>query len=338
MSDRAVVFAGQGAQSVGMGKDLAESSSECAELFKKADEVLGHELSKICFEGPETELTKSNNCQPAIFVTSLACYRALMAKRPDLSFVGTAGLSLGEWTALHVAGVLSFEDTLRVLEARGRYMQDACEERDGSMVSVIGLSMEGLDRICVETGVEKANLNSPAQTVLSGEREAIVRAKELADAAGAKRAIVLNVAGAFHSSLMDPAARRLEEFLAGIEFSEPTMPVVANVRGAPHGEPGEIKEAMVKQVNSSVHWFAGIDWFKAQGVGQYIECGPGKVLSGLIKRIDKEAVTANVQDAGSLERMVNGCLARPPTSLHEVLWAGNATHSVAGGLGEPRTD
>lgn len=304
MSNRAVVFAGQGAQFVGMGKDLAEAYPECKALFDQADEALGYSLSKICFEGPAEELTKSNHCQPGIFVASVACYTALKQRLGDLALVGTAGLSLGEWTALHVAGALSLEDTLRILEARGRFMQDACEACDSGMVSVIGLPMDKLQEICEVTGVEIANLNSAAQTVLSGESEAIAEAKRIADESGAKRTFVLNVAGAFHSSLMQPAADRLEEVLAGVSIQPPSIPVVANVTGLPHGDPDAIRAAMLKQVTCSVRWLAGIEWFQQNGVTGYIECGPGRVLSGLIRRIDKQANMLNVHDCDTLDQSV----------------------------------
>ena len=305
MTDRAVVFAGQGAQFPGMGKDFAERYPECKELFEKADEVLGYSLSKICFEGPAEELMKSNHCQPGIFVASMACFKALSKESGDLAWKATAGLSLGEWTALHMAGALTFEDTLRTLEARGRFMQEACEEQEGGMVSIIGLPMDKLDEICASAGVTKANLNSEAQTVLSGSKAAIEKAAEMATEAGAKRAIILKVAGAFHSPLMDSAGKRLEEFLAGVEITVPTIPVVANVTGLPHGGPDEIKANMVKQVTGSVHWLSCIQWLMGQGVKGYVECGPGKVLSGLIKRIDGEASLGNVQDVATLERTVD---------------------------------
>ena len=297
---KAVIFSGQGAQFVGMGKDLAAACPDCRALYEQADEVLGYGLSKICFEGPEEALTKSNHCQPAIFVTSMACYQALKGMVGDLSFAGTAGLSLGEWSALHAAGALSFEDTLRVLEARGRFMQEACDERDGSMLSIIGLDMAALETICTETGVTIANLNSTAQTVLSGERAGIERATALATEAGAKRAIPLNVAGAFHSPLMASAAERLAETLAGVTFNEPAMPVLANVTGLPHSAE-DMRATMIKQVTGSVHWYQSIEWLQAQGVDTYVECGPGKVLTGLIKRIAKGAALHNVQDATTLE-------------------------------------
>ena len=299
----AVIFSGQGAQSVGMGKDLVDAFPACKELYDIADKTLGYSLSEICFEGPAEELTKSNHAQPAIFVTSIACFTALKESCPDIDIMGTAGLSLGEWSALHAAGVLSFEDTLRILEARGRFMQQACDERDGTMLSIIGLSMDNLKNICEESGVTIANLNSPAQTVLSGERAGIEKATELATAAGAKRAIPLNVAGAFHSPLMEPAAKLLAETLATVEFKQPTMPVVANVTGLPH-DADSIRETMLKQVTGSVCWQASIEWFQAQGVTEYIECGPGKVLTGLIKRIDSSATLNNINNIVSLEKTV----------------------------------
>ena len=240
MKLRAIVFAGQGAQAVGMGKDFADKYPECRALFARADNVLGYKLSKVCFEGPAEELTKTVHCQPAIFVVSMACVTALSREIPGqwirLGFRGTAGLSLGEWSALHMAEVLSFEDTLRVLAARGRFMQEACEEREGGMVSVIGLPVEKLKEICAATGAEIANLNSAEQTVLSGPKEAVASAAKMAGEAGAKKAIPLNVAGAYHSSFMATAAKRLDEMLTGITFKKPRMTVLANTTGLPHGE------------------------------------------------------------------------------------------------------
>jgi len=301
MAKQAIVFSGQGAQGVGMGKDLAEAYPECAALFKTADDVLGYSLSQICFEGPEEELTRSDRCQPAIFVTSMACYKALQLKAGNLAFGAAAGLSLGEWTALHAAGVLTFEDTLRVLEARGRFMQEACDEREGGMVSVIGLSREQLEDICAKTGVEMANINSPQQIVLSGERSGIEEAGKLAGEAGAKGAVVLKVAGAFHSSLMNSAAQRLDEMLQGVEFSAPTIPVVANVTGQPH-EADKLRERMVAQVNSSVLWHACVNWFTGNGYDSFVECGPGRVVTGLIKRIDRTVALHNIRDTQTLEK------------------------------------
>lgn len=300
---RALVFAGQGAQFVGMGKDLADAYPEVKELFSKADEVLGRGISNICFDGPEEELTKSNNCQPAIFVASMACLKALELAAGSPERVGVAGLSLGEWSALCASGALSFESTLKVLEARGSYMQQACEETEGGMMSVIGLSVEQCKEIAEKAGVEVANLNSALQTVLSGNKANIAEAAALAKEAGAKRALVLNVAGAFHSSLMKSAADKLEAFLKDIEIVTPSETVLSNVEGRPHGTPEEIKAAMVKQVHCSVRWSDCIEWLKGNGVDSYIELGPGRVLSGLIKRIDSSAVLNNIQDKVTLDKV-----------------------------------
>jgi [acyl-carrier-protein] S-malonyltransferase len=305
MSKKAIIFSGQGAQFVGMGKDLADAFPACKALYDKADEVLGYELSKICFEGPAEELTKSNHAQPAIFVTSIACYTALKEKMPELEIAMMAGLSLGEWSALHAAGALSFEDTLRVLETRGRAMQEACDEKDGSMVSVIGLAADQLKEVCESCGVEMANLNSEAQTVLSGERANIEKAAAMASEMGAKRAIVLNVAGAFHSSLMASAAPKLEAALSSVEIKSSAIPVVANVTGQPHGEPQDILATMLKQVTGSVHWYESINAMTAAGVNEFIECGPGKVLTGLIKRIAERGTPLhNIQDIATLDKTV----------------------------------
>jgi [acyl-carrier-protein] S-malonyltransferase len=302
---KAIIFSGQGAQFVGMGKDLADAFPACKALYDKADEVLGYSLSKICFEGPAEELTKSNHCQPAIFVTSIACYTALKESVPGLEVAMMAGLSLGEWSALHASGAMTFEDTLRVLEARGRAMQEACDEKDGSMVSVIGLSMDQLKQICEATGVEMANLNSEAQTVLSGARDGIEKAAAMASELGAKRAIVLQVAGAFHSSLMASATPKLEAVLTDVDVQTPSIPVVANVTGQPHGDAAAIRNEMLKQVTGSVHWYESINAMTAAGVTEFIECGPGAVLTGLIKRIAERGTPLhNIQNAETLAKTV----------------------------------
>jgi len=304
MKTRAVVFAGQGAQFVGMGKDLIAAHAECKDLFDRASAVLGYDLAKLCAEGPIEEITKSDKCQPAIFVTSAACFTALKKLYPELQVSGVAGLSLGEWTALWAAGVLSFEDTVKVLQARGKAMQTACTERPGGMVSVMGLPIAELEKVCAAAGVQMANINSTEQIVLSGDKDKIAEAEKLAQAAGAKKTVMLPVAGAFHSPLMASAATVLEQVLSGMAFQKPAIPVVSNVTGKLHGEPAEIKAQMVKQVTSSVQWVATIETFKQSGVTEYIECGPGKVLSGLIKRIDKDASLASIQDVPTLDKSV----------------------------------
>lgn len=306
----ALLFAGQGAQSVGMGRDLAEAYPECKALYTKANEVLGYDLAKICWEGPESELVKSNHCQPAIFVTSAVCWQALRRERSSVTIQSTAGLSLGEWAALWMAEAVSFEDALRVLEARGRFMQTACEEHDGAMLSVIGLDPEKLKAVATSAGVEVANYNSPEQTVLSGARAGIQAAEKLVKEAGAKRAIILNVAGAYHSTLMASAAQRLEAFIRDVPIRPPCLPVISNVTGQPHGTPDAIRRQMVLQVTSPVQLVACVQTLRQQGVTRYIECGPGRVLSGLVKRIHPEAALNNVQDCPSLAKTIADLEAR----------------------------
>ena len=300
MSKKAILFPGQGAQAVGMGKDLAEGLPAARALFDRASAVLGYDLADICFNGPIEKLTVSAHAQPAIFVHSVAAWTAWQERHPG-SFDFMAGLSSGEWTALHLAGVLNFEDTLKVLEARGRFMQAACEAQPGGMVSIIGADQATLEKICQEAGIEMANLNSAEQTVLSGPREGVDRAEVVAKELGIRKAIRLNVAGAFHSSLMRPAAIQMEAMLGQVEFKAPSIPVISNVTGQPHEGPEAIRRQMVAQVYSSVRWYQGIEFLKAQGVISYLECGPGKVLSGLVKRIDKTAALHSIQDRSGLD-------------------------------------
>ena len=297
----AILFPGQGAQAVGMGKDLAEAFPAAKALFDRASAVLGYDLAQVCFEGPIEKLTQSCYAQPAIFVVSLAALEALKATKPGIGFAAAAGLSSGEWTALYLAGVVSFEDTLKILEVRGKAMQLACEERPGTMMSVIGADPALLAKIAQESGVEQANFNSPEQTVLSGTKAGIDAAEAALKAAGVRKAIRLNVAGAFHSSLMTPAAQKLEAALAGVVFQAPQMPVVSNVTGQFHTTPDEIRVLMVKQVTGSVQWVQDVQRMQAEGVQAFVECGPGKVLTGLVKRIDKQAALYNISDRSSLE-------------------------------------
>lgn len=297
----AILFPGQGAQFVGMGKPLADAIPECRALYDRASQVLGFDLADVSFNGPIEKLTISAHAQPAIFVHSVAAWTAWKQRRPDWTFDCAAGLSSGEWTALYLAEVTSFEDTLRILEARGRLMTEACNARPGGMISIIGAPMEAIDRICAETGLEKANLNSQEQIVLSGPIEGVDRAEALAKEMGIRKAIRLNVAGAFHSSLMRPAAERFAETLRAIEFRPPAFPVYSNVTARPHTTPEEIRRLMVDQICSSVRWYETIEAMKAAGVTTYLECGPGRVLSGLVKRIDKAASVHSIQDFSGLE-------------------------------------
>lgn len=295
------VFAGQGAQTPGMGRDFAESDAELAALFGKANAVLGFDLAKICFEGPAEELTKSNVCQPAIFVTSYAAYLALRKRRP-VAFAAAAGLSLGEWSALCAAGVLDFDATLTALEARGRFMQEACEATPSGMVAIVGATPAQLDEICAKSGCTVANVNSAAQQVLSGSKDEVAAAIAAAKEAGVKRAIPLATAGAFHSKYMASAREKLAPVLDGIKFHAPEFPVLSNVTGKPHStDPGAIKAAMLEQVTGATNWAADVEAAKALGATRFVEFGPGKTLSGLIKKIDPALTTLNVADLASLE-------------------------------------
>lgn len=301
MRPLAQLFPGQGAQTVGMGVDFAARDPAAAAWFRRASEVLGYDLARLCAEGPADALTRSDRAQPAIFVASVVCADALARARPDLEPVGLAGLSSGEWAALYAAGVVTFEAAVRILEARGRFMQEACLETPGGMVSVIGLDPDALADVCRASGAEMANFNSPEQTVLSGRRDAIDAAARLASERGARRVIPLPVAGAFHSSLMASAADRLADELAAVSMSPPRRPVMSNVTGGPHGGPEEIRRRMVEQVTSPVRWVECVRALRRLGAERLVECGPGRVLSGLARRIDKTAEVHSIGDPSSLD-------------------------------------
>ncbi len=325
MSKTALLFAGQGAQAVGMGKDLAAAFPSAKAWFDRANAALGYDLASICFNGPEAELTKTENAQPGIFLVSwvafqllkervgvqaLACSAADTLKRElQLKFDATAGLSLGEFTALTAAGAMNFEDGLRVVRQRGRFMQEACEATRGGMAAVIGLDEAPTREVCAEVGVTLANLNCPGQIVISGEADKIAKAVELAKAKGAKRAIALPVAGAYHSPLMAGAQPKLQAELAKIKIVPPAVPVISNVTGQPHESNRQdacatISARLVEQVTSSVLWEKSMRTLLAQGFTRFIELGPGTALSGFMKRIDKGAQMLNVADVASLEATV----------------------------------
>lgn len=301
MSKTAFLFAGQGAQVVGMGKDLAAAFPEARNWFDRADQALGYSLSSVCFEGPESELTRTEHAQPGIYLVGWIAFELLKSRVPGICFDATAGLSLGEFTALAAGGCIGFEDGLRVVRLRGQAMQEACEATEGSMAAIIGLDEEPTRQVCVESGVELANLNSPGQIVISGEKGRIAAAIELAKSKGAKRALPLAVAGAYHSRLMAGAQPKLKQALDAIQVQSSPCLVMSNVTGLPHQGAEDIRNRLVEQVTASVRWEACVRWLIAQGFTRFIELGPGTALSGFMKRIDKSVVILNVSDVPSLE-------------------------------------
>lgn len=301
MSKTALLFAGQGAQTVGMGKDLAAQYPTARALFDRANAVLGYDLARVCFEGDEAELTKTENAQPGIYLVSWAAFQLLRERAPSLQFEATAGLSLGETAALAAAGAVGFEDGLGLVRRRGRFMQEACEVTQGGMAAILGLDERPTREVCAEAGVELANLNCPGQIVISGERDRIQAACQLAKARGAKKAVPLPVAGAYHSRLMESARPKLAAVLSSVPFQSPVVPVVSNVTARPHESVEGIRTLLAAQVTAPVRWEESMRYLLSQGFTRFIELGPGKALSGFMKRIDKEALTLNVADCGSLE-------------------------------------
>lgn len=288
----------------GMGKDLAAQFPAAKQWFDRANVALGYDLASICFNGPDAELTKTENAQPGIFLVSWVAFQLLKERAPSLKFEATAGLSLGEFTALTAGGAMSFEDGLRVVRQRGRFMQEACDATRGGMAAVIGLDEAPTREVCAETFVTLANLNCPGQLVISGETARIAKAIDLAKSKGAKRAIPLPVAGAYHSPLMASAQPKLEAELAKVKLSPPVIPVISNVTAQSHGTPAEIRGRLIEQVISSVLWENSMRYLLAQGFTRFIELGPGTALSGFMKRIDKNAQMLNVADVPSLEATV----------------------------------
>lgn len=293
---RAFVFPGQGAQTVGMGRALAETWPEARAIFDEVNEALGEDLSALIWEGEQDRLTLTENAQPALMATSMAAMRALAAEGvPVTAAAFVAGHSLGEYSALCAAGSLSLADTARLLRLRGRAMQAAVPVGVGAMAALLGLDFPAAAEVAAEAAqgeiCQAANDNDPAQVVVSGHRAAVERAVEIAKARGAKRAILLPVSAPFHCALMQPAAEAMAEALAGVALSAPAMPLVANVRAAPVSDPDAIRALLVEQVTGSVRWRESVARMVADGVTEFWEIGAGKALSGMVRRIDKGAVT-----------------------------------------------
>lgn len=305
---RAFVFPGQGSQSVGMGKDIYGTYSECREVFEKADSALGFSLSRVCFEGPEEELKKTALTQPALLTCSMAVLKIL--QKNNVSFGAVAGHSLGAYSALVAAQVITFEDAVKLVRRRGELMEEAGKGR-GTMAVILNLDEEKVAQACREASaqgvVEPANVNCPGQIVISGEKAAVMAACEKAKALGAKRAMELPVSGPFHSSLMKAAAEGLRQELEKVTFSAPAVPYYSDIDGLVMRDPTQIKESLVRQLMVPVQWIKTIEKMSQDGFSTFVEVGPGKVLNGLIKKISKDAMVTN---AGDMESIKGVCEAK----------------------------
>src|SRR5437667_3264733 len=301
----AFLFPGQGSQTIGMGKDLAEKFPVARQTFEEADDALGYQLSKLCLEGPEDQLRLTEITQPAILTASVAAWRVLDEKGMKAAFV--AGHSLGEYSAHVAAGTITFADAVRIVRNRGKYMQEAVPVGLGAMAAILGMDLEKVRAICSEAAqgeiCEPANINSAEQIVISGHKNAVERATKLASARGAKRAVMLPVSAPFHCSLMKPAQDRLAADLQALQFQHPTVPVVTNVDAALVNNAESSRDALIQQVTGAVKWEQSMRLLIARGVQTFVEVGPGKVLCGLMRQIDRSKTCLNVGDEASLSKL-----------------------------------